>query len=211
MFIRYASLAGYTLLIVMALAIGVVSLRYATFNPAVAPDELRPNMEAHPSIFVSHTLAAAIALLAGVWQFMPRTRRTAWHRIEGRIYVGACLIGAVAGFYIAFYSTAGPWATAGFAILAVLWFGATLTGYLFARRRNFVLHRRWMVRSYALTSAAITLRVIVAIGGAAGIAFYDAYVFAAWASWIINLALVETWLAYHFRPRRQASAALSSS
>jgi hypothetical protein len=41
---RYASLAGYALLIVLALAIGVVSLRYATFNPAVAPDELRPNM-----------------------------------------------------------------------------------------------------------------------------------------------------------------------
>jgi uncharacterized membrane protein len=87
---------------------------------------------------------------------MPRTRRSAWHRIEGRVYVGACLIGALAGFYIAFHATAGPWATAGFAILAVLWFGATLTGYLSARRGNFVLHRRWMIRSYALTSAAIT-------------------------------------------------------
>ena len=202
MFSRYASLAGYALLIVLALAIGIVSLRYATFNPAVAPDELRPNMEAHPPIFVAHTVAAAIALIVGVWQFMPRTRRTAWHRIEGRIYVGACLIGAAAGFYIAFHTTAGPWAATGFAILAVLWFGATLTGYLNARRRNFELHRRWMVRSYALTSAAITLRLITGIGGAVGVGFYDAYVFAAWASWIINLAVVETWLAYHARPRR---------
>jgi uncharacterized membrane protein len=203
---RYASLAGYTLLIVLALAIGVVSLRYATFNPAVAPDELRPNMEAHPPIFVAHTVAAAIALLVGVWQFMPRTRRTAWHRIEGRVYVLACLIGSVAGFTIAFHTTAGPWAAAGFAILAVLWFGATLTGYLNARRGNFVLHRRWMIRSYALTSAAITLRLITGIGGVLGITFYDAYVFAAWASWIINLALVETWLAYRDRPRRQVAA-----
>ena len=128
MFSRFASLAGYALLIVLALAIGVVSLRYATFNPAVAPDELRPNMEAHPPIFVAHTLAAAVALLVGVWQFMPRTRRTAWHRIEGRVYVGACLIGAIAGFYIAFHTTAGPWATAGFAILAVLWFGDDTDG-----------------------------------------------------------------------------------
>jgi hypothetical protein len=57
MFSRYASLAGYALLIVLALAIGIVSLRYATFNPAVAPDELRPNMEAHPPI--AHTVARA--------------------------------------------------------------------------------------------------------------------------------------------------------
>jgi hypothetical protein len=67
-----ASLAGYTLLIGLALALGVISLRYATFSPAVAPDELRPNMGA-PPIFVAHTLAAAVALLVGVWQFMPRT------------------------------------------------------------------------------------------------------------------------------------------
>ena len=99
MFSRYASLAGYGLLIVLAVAIGIVSLRYVTFNSAVAPDELRPNMEAHPPIFVAHTFAAAIALLVGVWQFMPRTRRSAWHRIEGRIHVGACLIGACRVLY----------------------------------------------------------------------------------------------------------------
>jgi hypothetical protein len=64
-----------------------------------------------------------------------------------------------------------------------------------------------MIRSYALTSAAITLRLITAIGGSVGITFYDAYVFAAWASWIINLALVEAWLAYHYWPRRQVTAA----
>ena len=44
MFCRYASLVGYSLLIVLALLIGVVSRRYATFNPAVAPGELRANM-----------------------------------------------------------------------------------------------------------------------------------------------------------------------
>ena len=65
-----------------------------------------------------------------------------------------------------------------------------------------------MVRSYALTSAAITLRIITAVGGAVGVTFYDAYVFAAWASWIINLAVVETWLAYYDRPRRRVAATL---
>jgi uncharacterized membrane protein len=201
-------MAGYGLLIALALAIGVVSLRYATFNPAVAPDELRANMQAHPPVFVAHTLAAAIALLVGVWQFMPRTRRTGWHRLEGRLYVGACLIGAVAGFFIAFHTTAGPLAAAGFSLLAVLWFGATLIGYLSARRGNFVLHRRWMVRSYALTSAAITLRLITGVGGVVGFTFYDSYIFAAWASWMINLAAVEIWLACYERPRRQAAATL---
>ena len=206
---RFASLAGYTLLIVLALAIGVVSLRYATFNPAVAPANSVSSLPSNLPILFARTIAAAIALLVGVWQFMPRTRLTGWHRIEGRVYVGACLIGAIAGFYIAFYTSAGPLAAAGFALLAVLWFGATLTGFVSARRGNFVLHRRWMVRSYALTSAAITLRLITGIGGAVGVSFHDAYVFAAWASWIINLALVETWNAYQDRHARQAAVSQS--
>ena len=109
-------------------------------------------------------------------------------------------------FYIAFHTTAGPWAATGFAILAVLWFGATLTAYLAARRGNFVLHRQWMVRSYALTSTAITLRLITAIGGVVGFTFYEFHVFAAWASRIINLAAVETWRVYHERRSGQAAA-----
>ncbi len=199
---RLAPRVGWWLLVFLAVGVGLFGLRFLTFDLAVAPPELAPNMEGRPLAFVAHTTAGAIAMLTGIWQFLPRTRRTAWHRIEGRVYVTACLIGALAGFYIAWYSTAGIWASVGFAILAILWFGATLTGYVMVRRKDYVAHRRWMIRSYALTAAAISLRLIVPIGVVSGFTFYESYIAAAWLCWIVNLVLVETWLATRPQPTR---------
>ena len=199
---------GFGFLVFPAVGVGLVALRFLTFDPAVAPPELRANMEGRTLIFVTHTIAGAIAMLVGIWQFLPRTRRTRWHRIEGRVYVAACLIGAPAGFYIAWFSTAGIFASVGFAILAVLWFGATLTGFIYARQRNYAQHRRWMIRSYALTAAAVTLRLITGIGGALGFSFYEAYIPAAWLCWIVNLALVELWFAT--RPEKPLAEILAT-
>lgn len=199
---RLAPRVGYWALVFLAVGVGLFALRFITFDPAVAPPELRPNMEGRTLVFVTHTLAGAVAMLIGIWQFLPRTRRTRWHRIEGRIYVGACVIGALAGFYITWFSTAGIWASVGFAILAVLWFATTLTGFVLARRKDYVAHRRWMIRSYAITCAAITLRLIVPVGVVLGYSFYEAYIAAAWLCWIINLTAVEIWLATRPQPSR---------
>jgi uncharacterized membrane protein len=197
---RWTPRVGYWVLAFLALGVALVAFRFITFDPAVAPPELRANMEGRTLVFVTHTLAGGVAMVVGIWQFLPRTRRTRWHRIEGRIYVTACFIGAPTGFIIAWFTTAGTFAAVGFATLAVLWFGATLTGFIFARRRDYVRHRRWMIRSYALTCAAITLRLITAVGGVLGLGFYSPYIAAAWLCWIVNLALVEIWLATRRQP-----------
>ena len=186
---------GFGLLAFLAISIGLFSLRFLSFNTAVLAPELRSNMEDRLVIFVTHTAAGALAMLIGLWQFLPITRRSKWHRIEGRVYVGACIVGALSGVYSAWTSAAGMLASVGFAILAVLWFGATVRGYLFARQKNFTMHRRWMIRSYALTSAAITLRLVVPVGIVLGYSFFESYIAAAWLCWIINLVAVETWLA----------------
>jgi hypothetical protein len=56
-------------------------------------------------------------------------------------------------------STAGPIATAGFGALGVAWIITTSLGWRAAMRRRLVEHRRWMIRSWALTLAAVTLRL----------------------------------------------------
>jgi len=50
----------------------------------------------------------------------------------------------------------GEVATVGFSLLAVLWIGTTLVGWRFATTGNFASHKRWMMRSYALTAANIS-------------------------------------------------------
>ena len=182
---------GWGLLAFFAVAIGLIALRYLAFDAEAAPEELRQNLLDHPTMFYTHAIVAALALLLGVWQFLPATRRRPWHRYAGRAYAGAVLIGGISGFVVSLTTEVGPAAGVGFSILAVLWLAATAIGVARARLRKFESHRAWMIRSYALASAAITLRIILGVGQASGMAFDTAYIIAAWTSWTINLAIAE--------------------
>ncbi|MHA3916200.1 DUF2306 domain-containing protein [Halovulum sp. GXIMD14793] len=138
-----------------------------------------------------HVAGGSVALAIGVWQFLPRTRRSNWHRLAGRIYVFACLLGGIGGLAIAPYSEAGPVAQAGFGLLAVLWLAVTLIAWRKAVMRDFAAHRIWIWRSYGLTCAAITLCLILPLGMVLGVLFSVLYPFTSWACWISSLCIAE--------------------
>ena len=48
-----------------------------------------------------------------------------------------------------------------------------------------------MIRSYALTLAAVTLRIYIPIGQLAGFAYEPAYQTIAWLCWVPNLVIAE--------------------
>jgi hypothetical protein len=142
-------------------------------------------------------------------QLLPWIRRRfpQVHRITGRVYVIGCLAGGVGGFVAAFGSTAGPIATAGFALLAPTWIFVNIQGWRAAVGRRFQDHRRWMLRSFSLTFAAVTLRLYLPIGMVAGLSFVEIYRATAWISWIPNLILMELYLRGAFRRRTPIAAA----
>jgi hypothetical protein len=82
----------------------------------------------------------------------------------------------------------------GFATLAVLWGAATFIALCHAVARRINLHRRWMIRSYALTFAAVTLRLQVPIWVLSlGTDYVGVLPIIAWACWVPNLIFAE-WL-----------------
>jgi uncharacterized membrane protein len=190
---RVTRICCWLLLALAATAIGLVSLRYLSANPAVAPRDLRLNMTERLPWFVAHTVAGAIALLVLPWQLLPalRRRRARLHRGLGRIYVAAVAVSGTSALPIALGSFAGPIAASGFAMLAVCWLATTLTGWRMMRTGDVDGHRRWMVRSAALTCAAITLRLYLPLPPALGFTFAEGYRVIAWACWVPNLLLVE--------------------
>ena len=188
---RSAAWVGWGLIAVFALMMGLISLRLLSFDPNAVPEELRQNFLDRPVLFYTHALLAPVALMVGVWQFLPITRRSAYHRLVGRCYVACVAVASIAGFIIAFTTDTGPAAGIGFGILAVLWFSATARAYLLARSGDFVRHRIWMIRSYAICCAGITLRIILPVGIATGFGFTPSYITAAWGSWIINILIAE--------------------
>jgi hypothetical protein len=83
----------------------------------------------------------------------------------------------------------------------------SLAAYLHIRNRNIAAHRDWMIRSYALTLAAVTLRIYLPASQIAGIDFMLAYPAIAWLCWVPNLAVAE-WLV---RSKRVPTAPVSAS
>lgn len=94
----------------------------------------------------------------------------------------------------------GMTAHLGFGLLAVAWLTTGFMAYRSVRRGRYQDHRRWMVRNFALTLAAVTLRIYIPSAMASSLAFGVAYPIIAWACWVPNL-LVAEWLVRR-RPER---------
>ncbi len=112
--------------------VALFSYRYlAGMGPV--PEVIATNNHLSPWLGI-HVGAAATALLIGPLQFLPRlrARRRALHRWCGRIYVTACLIGAMAALPLALGASTGPITTAGFGTLAILWVLTTWLAWRYA-------------------------------------------------------------------------------
>lgn len=187
---------GACLLIVL---VTLYALSY--FIPGYTPPFLqqKPNAEGVWRIgFFAHVGLGAIALAVGPFQFSKRfrTRRLHTHRLLGKVYVGNILVASSCAFYIAWFSDTGLVAGVGFACLAAGWFFTTWRAYAAIRQGALVAHEQWMYRSYSLTLAAVTLRIILPIELALlQLPFAVAYPIVAWACWVPNWLFVEWWLA----------------
>jgi uncharacterized membrane protein len=141
-----------------------------------------------------HIAGGIGALLAGPWQFSQklRTRALNLHRWMGRFYLLEVALGSIAGFAMALVSEQG-WPTHfGFGILAVLWFFTGLQAYRMIRRGNIEAHRQWMIRNYALSLAAVTLRQYIPIMLLIlHWPFPRTYITVSWLCWVPNLFVAE--------------------
>ena len=159
--------------------------------------------------FYLHVVLGGTALLLSPLQFAARLRRRRprVHRATGRAVLGSIAVAGTAGFVLSWYNLAGPVGTAGFGTLAVLWVAFAAAAFRTARRRDIAAHRRWAVRTFALTYAAVTLRLWLLLlipletsllGTDADAAWDRAYAVVPFLCWVPNLVVAER----HLRSRR---------
>lgn len=150
--------------------------------------------------FYIHISGGMLALLLGPFQFVPafRNRFLKIHRMLGKLYLGAILfLGAPAGLFMAFYAEGGWIGQLGFCIMAVLWLLSTWMALEAIRKRKIPEHRNWMTRSFALTFAAVTLRLYVPL--ASDFLHWNpdfVETSSAWVSWVPNLIVAEILLRF---------------
>jgi len=200
---------AWLILMFAATAIGVYSLRYGL--PKV-PNPLLPNFITRPHFFITHALAASVALLAGPWQFIARLR-SKWpsvHRTIGRIYLASVAVAWLSSIPLGLHAFTGAVASAGFLSLGIFWIAATVAAVMHILRGSVNAHKRWMIRSYALTAAAITLRMYLGLAIALRLPMEVSYPAIAWLCWVPNLLSVEAFFLFQqIRQRSHASESVS--
>jgi hypothetical protein len=193
---------------VLSAAFALVATRFFFLPMAsAAGQDFGNHLASHGLVFYAHAGGGAIALFVGAWQWTQtsRTRRSRWHFVLGRVYVLAIAVAGLAGLWIAPNAFGGPVARLGFAALAVAWLGSTALAFSRARMRDWTNHRLWMIRSFALTFAAVTLRIWLPMMQVAGLSFDDAYRQVAWLCWVPNLLFAEWLIAREQRAARLAA------
>ena len=174
-------------LIIAAYAMGVL------FMPAMRPPFLQQRFLIIPLAAYLHLGGSGIALAMGAFQHNSRLRATRIdvHRWMGRTYVVGVMLGGLGALALATISQFGLPTHVGFGLLATSWLFSTAMAYRYIRGGDQAMHRRWMIRSYALTFAAVTLRIYLPLSQMAGIPFEPAYQTISWLCWVPNLVVAE--------------------
>ena len=191
-----------------AVVLGATSLRYALPSPPFLVKQLS-NSHSHLIEIRFHAILASIALLIGPFQILTGLRKKIRrvHRLLGCFYV-ASLVGAWGFSLVLAPRAAGGLASeVGFYLSGTLWVGFTGFALAAIRKRDVPRHQRWMLRSYAMAWAVVTIRPYMMIGSWIGLQFSTSLALSDWLCWITNLVFVELYIAMG---RRQSSETLAS-
>ncbi|WP_192879002.1 DUF2306 domain-containing protein [Ephemeroptericola cinctiostellae] len=152
-----------------------------------------------PIVFYVHIFSSMFALVMGVMQLSKkiRVRHTTMHRWLGRMYVlNVLLVAAPAGLIMSIDANDGFSSRTALTVLPCLWWYFTYTAYWSVIHRDFIGHRNFMVRSFALTLSIITLRL-----WEMGLMAYVEhppmdllYPMIAWLGFMPNLMVAEWWI-----------------
>lgn len=184
-----------------------IFLQYIPYNTDVAflgikQDEIK--LLYYKIAFFTHVYTSLLVLPAGFIQFSDnlRLKFRSLHRRYGWIYTITILgFAAPSGLIMALYANGGIVSQLAFSLLAILWFYTTLKAVLEVRKGNYYRHRQFMIRSFALSLSAITLRmwkfILVAL-------FHphpmDVYQVVAWLGWVLNLLIAELIIYKYIKP-----------
>ena len=158
------------------------------------PDEVLNTLHFRIGFYV-HILSSLWVMVLGLLQFIPVffKKDPKFHRNIGKIYIAVILcLAAPSGLVLSFYANGGLPAKVGFVLQSILWWFFTFWAYRAILDKKLQLHTEMMFRSYALTLAAMSLRL------ESYIMYYvfetkpiETYLTVTWLSWVGNLLLIQ--------------------
>jgi uncharacterized membrane protein len=196
--LKFISRIPFMVMTGFAVLLFAITFMYWNFRPDVNFLLTKQDLVGNPvwrTAFYIHIFGGMLAIILGPVQFVKYIRRKSsdLHRALGKTYVAAILfIAAPTGLYMAFYANGGLFASLGFILMSMLWFYTTFMAVNTIRKKKVQEHIKWMVRSYAVTFAAVTLRLWVPfLSLVIEMEHLKVIIVTAWISWLFNLIAAE--------------------
>lgn len=185
---------GTVLLLAVGIAVHFIvhyALPYFGFDPAFFK-----GFWPHRTQLIFHICGGIVTLCCGPLQFWTGLRRRAmnFHKLTGKLYLLGVAVGSIGGYSLAVYSQPHGF---GVAIMAMstAWIITTGIAYAAILRGLVNLHKEWMVRSYLVTFAFVTIRLLIdtlpRITSLLGGSIPERVINVVWISWLFPLVVFE--------------------
>lgn len=150
--------------------------------------------------YAAHVAVASPILIIAPLQFLPglRARAPRLHRWLGRVFLGACLLAAPLGVWLG-VTIDNPGSRVPLVLLGITWFIVSGIAWQTARKGDFVNHRKFVIRSFALALAFVWIRVLSLMSETLLGFIPDGGMRSAtseWLAFVVPLLAVEIWLSW---------------
>lgn len=156
---------------------------------------------AHPQLTLIHITAGLIFVLFAPLQFVKRIRNNypKIHRTIGYIVLtSGLIIGVTALIMGAIMAIGGITETLAVTTFGVLFLFSLIRAYFYILKREFELHREWMIRVLAIGLAVSTTRPVMGIffatGPLTGLTVHQFFGVAFWIAFTIHTTFAEYWI-----------------
>ena len=135
-----------------------------------------PRIQSAPTPVIFHLMSVVPYCILGAFQFLPsfRKRYPNWHRLVGRLLVGAGIVSALSGLWMTHYYSFPNNLQGDLLYVVRILVGITMIVFIMlglpsVLKKRIMYHQAWMIRAYALgqgagTQVLITIPLLLTVG-----------------------------------------------
>jgi hypothetical protein len=202
---RAARTAAWAIVLVLiAVVVVFAALRFVTDLPLVLSGQVAEHGSfeeryvRHPVPAYLHIVPGLVYLVGACFQLSARfrNRHLRVHRRLGRVVFAAGLVsGTFAIIFGAPQSYGGFWQAAATVTFSAYFLVALGLAFRAILRRDVTIHRRWMIRAFAIGLAVGTIRLWVGLlTGVGAVTAQESFAAAFWLAFTMHAAAAEIWL-----------------
>lgn len=181
----------------------VVDVPHLVDGTVPGPDAFEHRYVLHPVLAYVHIVPGVVYLVLAPLQLWRRfrNRHLALHRLIGRVILPVGVLSGVMAIVVGLgFPYGGPVEAAASVVFGVYFLIALTLAYAAVRRRDIAVHRRWMIRAFAVALGVGTIRIwvglfqlsgLLAIQDNAGTTWFGV---AFWLAFLMHAAAAELYL-----------------